>query len=133
MNSFKSADDDFILQSGCLFDKILLFSLDSEHDIGKQTSSMSGGERKLPNIKSAIKRVKINESKHARNAAFKSSMRTAMKKFELAVEQSDENASELFREAVKKLDKAVTKGIIHKNTANRQKARLAKKLNQLGA
>ncbi|MFS0644157.1 30S ribosomal protein S20 [Siminovitchia sp. 179-K 8D1 HS] len=87
----------------------------------------------MPNIKSAIKRVKINENKNAQNSAFKSAMRTAVKKFEAAVEQNDDNAKELFRNAVKQLDKGVTKGIIHKNTANRQKARLAKKLSSLGA
>lgn len=87
----------------------------------------------MPNIKSAIKRVKINENKNAQNSAFKSAMRTAVKKFEVAVEQNDENATDLFKNAVKQLDKAVTKGVIHKNTANRQKARLAKKLSSLGA
>ncbi|GIN20053.1 MAG TPA: 30S ribosomal protein S20 [Bacillus bacterium] len=87
----------------------------------------------MPNIKSAIKRVKINEYKNEQNAAFKSAMRTAVKKFEAAAAQNDENAKELFKNAVKQLDKAVTKGIIHKNTANRQKARLAKKLSNLSA
>lgn len=87
----------------------------------------------MPNIKSAIKRVKINENKYAQNSAFKSAMRTAVKKFEVAAEQNEENAQDLFKNAIKQLDKAVTKGLIHRNAANRQKARLAKKLNQLGA
>ncbi|HEY4554355.1 MAG TPA: 30S ribosomal protein S20 [Bacillaceae bacterium] len=84
----------------------------------------------MPNIKSAIKRVKINEEKNAQNTAAKSAMRTAVKKFETAVDQKEENANELFKNAVKHLDKAATKGLIHKNTANRQKARLAKKLSK---
>ncbi|MFD1705466.1 30S ribosomal protein S20 [Siminovitchia sediminis] len=87
----------------------------------------------MPNIKSAIKRVKTNENKNQQNAAFKSAMRTAVKKFETAVDQNDENAKELFKDAIKQVDKAVTKGIIHKNTANRQKARLAKKLSKVSA
>ncbi len=82
----------------------------------------------MPNIKSAIKRVTTNENKREQNSAFKSAMRTTIKKFEAAVEQNDGNAKELYAEAVKYLDKAASKGIIHKNNANRQKARLAKKL-----
>lgn len=85
----------------------------------------------MPNIKSAIKRVNTNEKKSAQNTAFKSAMRTAIKKFEVSVEQNDENAKELFKTAVKQLDKAATKGLIHKNNANRQKARLAKKLSKM--
>lgn len=80
----------------------------------------------MPNIKSAIKRVKINENKYAQNSAFKSAMRTTVKKFEVAAEQNEENAQDLFKNAIKQLDKAVTKGLIHRNAANRQKARLAK-------
>lgn len=82
----------------------------------------------MPNIKSAIKRVNINEAKNAQNTAAKSAMRTAVKKFEAAVDANAENTKELYKIAVKHLDKASTKGIIHKNTANRQKARLSKKL-----
>ncbi|MBS4194745.1 30S ribosomal protein S20 [Lederbergia citri] len=85
----------------------------------------------MPNIKSAIKRVNINEAKNAQNSAAKSAMRTAVKKFESAVELNEENAKDLFTNAVKHLDKAATKGLIHKNTANRQKARLAKKLSKM--
>ncbi|KRG16784.1 30S ribosomal protein S20 [Lederbergia galactosidilytica] len=85
----------------------------------------------MPNIKSAIKRVKINDAKSAQNAAAKSAMRTAVRKFEVAVEANQEDTLELFKSAVKQLDKAATKGLIHKNTANRQKARLSKKLSQM--
>lgn len=87
----------------------------------------------MPNIKSAIKRVKINDEKNAQNTAVKSAMRTAVKKFETAAEQNAEDAKELFKVAVKHLDKAATKGLIHKNTANRQKARLARKMSKVGA
>ena len=85
----------------------------------------------MPNIKSAIKRVSTNEQKYAQNIAFKSAMRTAIKKFEVAVEQNNENSKELFKSAVKQLDKAATKGLIHRNNANRQKARLSKKLSKM--
>jgi len=82
----------------------------------------------MPNIKTAIKRVKINETKNAQNTAFKSALRTAVKKFEVAAEANADNAKELLNDAVKQLDKAVTKGVMHKNAANRKKARLAKKI-----
>ncbi|RGR85732.1 30S ribosomal protein S20 [Heyndrickxia coagulans] len=82
----------------------------------------------MPNIKSAIKRVKVNEKNHAQNTAAKSAMRTAVKKFEAAVENNDENAKELLVDAVKRLDKAASKGLIHKNAASRKKSRLMKKL-----
>ena len=82
----------------------------------------------MPNIKTAIKRVKINETKNAQNTAFKSALRTAVKKFEVAAEANADNAKELLNDAVKQLDKAVTKGVMHKNAANSKKARLAKKI-----
>jgi len=91
---------------------------------------LQGGEI-VPNIKSAIKRVKVNEKKRLRNAALKSALRTAIKKFELALQESNvENAKNALLFATKKLDKAVTKGIIHKNNASRNKSRLTKKFNE---
>ncbi|WP_207368152.1 30S ribosomal protein S20 [Heyndrickxia coagulans] len=84
----------------------------------------------MPNIKSAIKRVKVNEKNYAQNRAAKSAMRTAVKKFEAAVENNDENAKALLVDAVKRLDKAASKGLIHKNAASRQKSRLMKKLSE---
>lgn len=82
----------------------------------------------MPNIKTAIKRVRINETKKAQNIAFKSALRTAVKKFEVAAETNADNAKELLNDAVKQLDKAVSKGVMHKNAANRKKARLTKKI-----
>lgn len=88
----------------------------------------------MPNIKSAIKRVKTNEKRRLRNASQKSALRTAVKSFENAAETSNvEVAKDTLANALKKLDKAVTKGLIHKNTANRKKSRLAKKYNALNA
>lgn len=84
----------------------------------------------MPNIKSAIKRTKIIEKKTLQNNMIKSGYKTAVKKFESAVEASDiASAETLFVEATKKIDKACTKGVIAKNTAARKKSNLAKKLN----
>jgi len=88
----------------------------------------------MANIKSAIKRIRINEANNARNSSMKSAMRTAIKKVELAVLNNDVEASEeALRVAIRKLDKAVTKGLIHRNKADRQKSRLYKKVNSLKA
>lgn len=82
----------------------------------------------MPNIKSAIKRTKTAQIRNERNTQAKSAMRSAVKKFETAVANNDENAKELLVQAVSKLDKAAANGLIHKNAANRQKSRLMKKL-----
>ncbi len=82
----------------------------------------------MPNIKSAIKRTKTAQIRNERNTQAKSAMRSAVKKFETAVANNDENAKELLIQAVSKLDKAAANGLIHKNAANRQKSRLMKKL-----
>lgn len=88
----------------------------------------------MPNIKSAIKRVSVIEKKTLRNNMIKSGYRTAVRKFEEAVEAKDiKNAETLFVEATKKIDMACSKGVIVKNTAARKKSRLAKKLNAVKA
>ena len=87
----------------------------------------------MPNIKSQVKRVKTNEKRRQFNASYKASMRTAIKIVEVAIEnQNVEAAKEAYNTANKKLDKAVAKGICHKNFAARQKSRLSKKINALG-
>ena len=84
----------------------------------------------MPNIKSAIKRVNIIEKKTLQNNMIKSAYRTAIKTFEAAVaEGNKEKAEETFKQAVKKVDQACTKGVIKPNTASRKKSNLAKKLN----
>lgn len=88
----------------------------------------------MPNIKSAIKRVSVIEKKTLRNNMIKSGYRTAIRKFEEAVDSKDvKNAESLFVEASKKIDMACSKGVIVKNTAARKKSRLAKKLNAVKA
>lgn len=86
----------------------------------------------MPNIKSAIKRVKTSEKRRLHNASMKSALRTALKAVEVAVENQDaETAKSALQVATKKLDKAASKGLIHKNAANRKKSRLTKKVNAL--
>jgi small subunit ribosomal protein S20 len=88
----------------------------------------------MPNIKSAIKRVKTSEKKRAQSAAQKSALRTSIKRVEkLVEEQHVEAAQEALVLANKRIDKAAAKGLIHKNTAARQKSRLAKLLNKASA
>ena len=88
----------------------------------------------MPNIKSAIKRVNVIEKKTARNNMIKSGYKSAVKKFEQAVEAGKvEEAKTLLAEATKKIDQACTKGVIVKNTASRKKSNLAKKLNAMNA
>ena len=86
----------------------------------------------MPNIKSAIKRVSVIEKKTLRNNMIKSGYKSAVKKFEQAVESGNkEEATELFSFATKKVDQACTKGVIVKNTAARKKSNMAKKLNAM--
>lgn len=82
----------------------------------------------MPNIDSAIKRVRTSEKANAQNNAQKSAMRTAIKKFEAAVAEGSENQEALLQGAIKAIDQAATKGLIHKNKAARDKSRLMKKL-----
>lgn len=80
----------------------------------------------MANTKSAKKRALVAMKRTMRNKMVKSSLRTAVRKFREAV--GSENAAALLSQAFAALDKAATKGVIHKNTAARKKARLAKKL-----
>ncbi len=86
----------------------------------------------MPNIKSAKKRVLVTQKKTLINQMHKTALKTAIKKFEAAVEAADkENVKPLFNDAVKKLDMGVKQGILHKNTAARKKSQLAVKLAKL--
>ena len=86
----------------------------------------------MPQIKSAIKRVKTSEKSYLRNTALKSKIKSSIKKFNLALSENNENeTNKHFKESVSILDKAVTKGILPKNTSSRKKSRLAKKLSTL--
>ncbi|KAB2810625.1 30S ribosomal protein S20 [Pimelobacter simplex] len=81
----------------------------------------------MANIKSQIKRNKQNEKRHERNKAVKTGLKTAVRKFREAVAAGDkESAALLAREATKKLDKAASKGVIHKNQAANRKSSISK-------
>ncbi len=86
----------------------------------------------MPNIKSAIKRVEITQKKTLENNMVKSAYKTAVKSFEKAVEDGDKTKAEVaFKNAVKKVDQACSKGVLKANTASRKKSSLAKKLNEV--
>lgn len=88
----------------------------------------------MPNIKSAKKRVLTNAKKRTANATFKASMRTAIKKVEKTVKAKDKDSGNIdikLNDAVKKIDKAVSRGLIHKNKAARNKSRLTKLKNNM--
>ncbi len=82
----------------------------------------------MPNIKSAKKRVKVISTKTMKNRAVNSQLKTEIKKANAAIEGNAENKADAVRVAVKKIDQAVAKGILHKNTAARKKSALDKKL-----
>lgn len=86
----------------------------------------------MPNIKSAKKRVKVIAVKTLRNKVIKSALKTSIRKYEAALADGNkELAAATYREAVAKIDKAVAKGIMHKNTAARRKSRFTRMLNAM--
>ncbi|GAA2311711.1 30S ribosomal protein S20 [Streptomyces caniferus] len=88
----------------------------------------------MANIKSQMKRIKTNEKARQRNKAVKSTLKTAIRRTREAVEAGDlQKATTAQAEAAKKLDKAVSKGVIHKNAAANKKSALAKKVSALKA
>jgi len=88
----------------------------------------------MANIKSAKKRVLIAEKNRLRNVAFKSSIKTAVKKvIEFANAGSQDEMKSALSKAYQLCDKAVSKGILHKNTAARKKSRLTKAINKIVA
>lgn len=85
----------------------------------------------MPNIKSAAKRVEVIRKKTLRNVMLKSALRTSIRRFDEAVSGGNiEEAKTKLHRALIAIDKAVTKGIIHKNTAARKKSRLTLRFNK---
>jgi len=84
----------------------------------------------LPNTKSAKKRVRQIRKRTIRNKIIKARVKTAIKNFNKALE-NQENVEEALRMAVKTIDKAASKGVIHKNNAARKKSKLYKKYNEI--
>ena len=88
----------------------------------------------MPNIKSAKKRVLVTSTKTLQNKMFNSALKTCIKKYTAALEAGDKTAaSAAYKDAVKKIDTAVAKGLIHKNNAARKKSQFTIKLNKMGA
>lgn len=86
----------------------------------------------MPNIKSAKKRVKVIQVKTAQNKAVKTNLKTVIKKAQSAMSAGAADSAAAVREAIKKVDQAAAKGLIHKNNAARKKSALASKLNAIG-
>ncbi|MGI5979681.1 MAG: 30S ribosomal protein S20 [Oscillospiraceae bacterium] len=86
----------------------------------------------MPNIKSAAKRDALSKERNAKNRAAKSALRTNLKKFDAAVTEGDhEKAVSAYKVAVKSLDHAASKNLIHKNCAANKKSKLTVKLNAM--
>ena len=83
----------------------------------------------MPNIKSAKKRVRVIAVKSARNKSYNSALKTTVKKANLALENSSADKADAVKAAIKKLDQAAGKNLLHKNTAARRKSALQRKLN----
>ncbi|AET70426.1 ribosomal protein S20 [Desulfosporosinus orientis DSM 765] len=84
----------------------------------------------MPNIKSAIKRVELAKARTIKNAAARSTLRTSIRRFEEAISTDSETAALALRKAARALDKAASKGLIHKNLAARKKSRLTKRFSK---
>lgn len=86
----------------------------------------------MANIKQQKKRVKTNEKRRVRNMAVRSAVKTEIRKFrELVTAGEKDKAEEQLRVASRKLDKAVTKGVYHRNSAANKKSRMAKAFNKI--
>jgi small subunit ribosomal protein S20 len=84
----------------------------------------------VANIKSQLKRIKTNEKARQRNKAVKSSLKTSIRRFRTAAEANDKaKALEALKTASRELDKAASKGVIHKNQAANRKSAMAKRAN----
>jgi small subunit ribosomal protein S20 len=88
-----------------------------------------GGETQMPNIKSAVKRVKTNTAKNMQNRAKKSELKTTLRSYREAVAEKAPETETILKEAIKKVDQAAAKNLIHKNTASRKKSQLQKAFN----
>ena len=87
----------------------------------------------MANIKQQKKRIKQAEARAARNKAVRSELKTRVKRAVTTAEQGDEQAPEALKAAIKRLDKAASQGVIHKNQAARRKSRLMKRLAKASA
>lgn len=81
----------------------------------------------MPNIKSAIKRVELTKARAIKNASAKSTLRTTIRRFEESLSTDADTAKAALTTATRALDKASSKGLVHKKTAARKKSRLTKR------
>ena len=87
----------------------------------------------MPNIKSTAKRVQLEKIRNARNKAEKTALKTTLKKFDAAVAEGNRDAAAAtYKVAVKTVDRAVSKGLLHKNNAAHKKSKMAVKRNGIG-
>jgi len=84
----------------------------------------------MPNIKSAKKRVLVSKANYEHNKAYRSALKTAIKKADVAIDAKADDAAVAVKAAVKKIDQAASKGILHKNNAARKKSALVTRLNK---
>ncbi len=87
----------------------------------------------MPNIKSAKKRVLVSKANYEKNKAYRSALRTALKKADAAINAKSEDMNAVVTATVKKIDQAAAKGIIHKNNAARKKSALVVRCNKANA
>ena len=87
----------------------------------------------MPNIKSAKKRVLVSKANYEHNKAYRSALRTAVKKADAAIDAKSADMAEAVNAAVKMIDQAAVKGIIHKNNAARKKSALVTRYNKVNA
>ena len=86
----------------------------------------------MPNIKSAKKRVLVTKTKTLQNKIFRTQLKTDVKKYQAAIAAGDTAlAQETYKAAVKKIDQAAARGIVHKNAAARKKSQFTKALNNM--
>jgi small subunit ribosomal protein S20 len=107
----------------------LFYEIVSNEPFGLLIYNNSQEVKHLPNIKSAIKRVKVSKAKTIKNTLRKSALKTTIKKCKESIAKSDATVGEVLNKTFKKIDKAASKKLIHKNTAARRKSKLAKALN----
>lgn len=87
----------------------------------------------MANIKSAKKRILVNQTKAARNKSIRSAVKTSMKKVEAAVAKNDKAAAEAaLKDAISTISRATAKGVYHKNNCARKVSRLTKAVNSIG-
>ncbi|MCL1828394.1 MAG: 30S ribosomal protein S20 [Oscillospiraceae bacterium] len=88
----------------------------------------------MPNIRSSAKRDSLSKAANAKNKAGKSNLKTTLKKFDAAANTGDPaQAAGAYKVAVKSVDRAVSKGLIHKNNAARKKSKLARRMNTISS